>query len=418
LTYVTTKRLVAAAVVIAGVGASLAMARSSSAPAVTDFGFSPSTFAVASPAPGSAPASKIRFHLSAPAARVSIAITHRLPGGKASGPVRTLTRENLAAGDKALPFSGRVGAVTLAPGRYRATIVAVDRRRERSKRRTATFTVVRASATGRGFPTPATTGVPAGWTPTHTTSGDLRITRPGTMLEGELVTGSILVRARGVTIRKSKVYGKIDNQAFDSGRNGIDYGGLLIEDTDVGPPTGVGDFQNGAIGVSGYTARRVRLRNVPEGFRVAKFNNPAIAATDETVVIEDSLVQIERGPCAHNDGLQGYGEPGRAIIRHNTIDTRAAGTDCTTGAVFVGNGNPTLVTVQDNLLLGGGYTLRLGASGIYDHVTGNRIVDDTWGFGPVHVASCAGVQEWADNTVVRIDGGYGVTSTVRRLGTC
>jgi hypothetical protein len=415
---VPAKRLLAAAVVIAGVGAALAAAQTSRGPAVTGFGLAPSTFAVAKPGSGRAAATTIRFHLSAAAATVSIAIVRERPGHRPGAKVGTVTRRHLAAGDKAVAFSGRLGRVTLAPGRYRATIVAVNRRHARGKRRTATFTVVRSAAAPRAFPTAATVGVPAGWTPAHTTNGDLTITRPGTVLEGELVTGSILVRARDVTIRSSRVYGRIDNQAFDGGGNGIDYGGLLIEDTDVGPPTGVGDVPNGAIGVSGYTARRVRIHNMPEGFRVAKFGNDAVPAADETVDIEDSLVQIERGQCSHNDGLQGFGEPARTIIRHNTIDTRAAGTDCTTAAIFVGNGNPTLVTVQDNLLLGGGYTMRLGPSGTYDHVTGNRIADDSWGFGPVTVASCSRVAEWADNTVVRIDADYGVTSTVRRLDSC
>ena len=404
----TRKRLLAAAVAIACLAAPFALAAARHEPAVSGFRFTPSRFPVAERA------STIRFHLSRAAARVRITVARELTR-RPSVVVGTITRRRLPAGDRRVAFGGRLGRRALAAGRYRATILAVDGGQHRSRRRTTRFTIV-----GRrtAFPNPSTAGVPAGWSPKHTTHGDLTITRPGTVLDGELVTGAVRVRARNVTIRNSRVYGPIDNQAFDGNDVGIDYGGMLVEDTDVGPPSGTGGSQNGAIGVSGYIARRVHIHNVPEGFRVARFNNPAIPPAEETVVIEDSLVQIERGACSHNDGIQGFGEPRRAVIRRNTIDTRHSGPECTTGAIFVGNGNPTLVTVQDNLLIGGGFTLRLGASGTYDQVRGNRIADRAWGFGPVLAADCADVRDWADNRVVTVDARYRVTSTGRRLRTC
>jgi hypothetical protein len=404
----TRKRLlVVVAVGIVGLAASLAVAAVGRQPAVSGFAFDPSRFSVAERA------TTIRFHLARPAARVRITVGREVTRRR-SVVVGTLTRGRLAAGDRRMAFGGRLRGRGLSPGRYRATLVAVDRRHRQSRPRTTPFTIVRGRT---AFPNPSTAGVPAGWTPKHTTHGELTITRPGTVLDGELITGAVHVRARNVTIRNSWVHGPIDNQAFANGA-GIDYGGLLVEDTDVGPPSGTSGSQNGAVGVSGYTARRVHIHNVVEGFRVARFNNPAIPPRDETVVIEDSLVQIERGECSHNDGIQGFGEPRRAIIRDNTIDTRHSGPECTTGAIFVGNGNQTLVTAEDNLLLGGGFTLRLGPSGTYDHARGNRIVDRTWGFGPVLVADCGDVRDWADNRVVTADGRYRVTSTVRRLRTC
>lgn len=391
----------------------IATATARERPAVTGFAFSPATFTVTR-TPAAGRATTIRFRLSARAARVRIAVARLQPGRRAVG---AIVRRDVGRGRVALPFGGSVGGRELAPGRYRATIVATDRGGGRSKPRRTTFRVVRAATSPTGFPNASNTGVPAGWTPKHTTNGDLTITTPGRVLDGELVTGDLLVRARNVTIRNSRVYGSVSNQQF-SGGVGVNLGGLLIEDTDVGPPSGTGGASFPAVLVAGYTARRVHIHNVAEGFRVADFNDSGAPAQDRQVVIEDSYVHLERGDCSHNDGIQGFGEPPRTIIRHNTIDTRAAGTDCTTGALFIGNDNPDRITVTNNLLAGGGFTMRLGPGGTYDHVSGNRIVDDSWGFGPVHVENCATVGDWSDNAVVTVDSAYRVTSTVRRLDTC
>jgi hypothetical protein len=457
---VTIKRLLPSAAVIACLvllAGAIAGAKTQRL-AVTGFALSPSTFAVAPPAPGSGAAGRttIRFRLSNRATRIAIAVARRQAGRRVGDrcvkptpklrgrracaryvSVGTISRRHLAAGAVSLRFDGRVGGRDLAPGRYRSTIVAVDRRRHRSRPMTAAFTVIRAGAGNppsapssspspppppAGFPTAATTGVPAGWVPRHTTQGDLTITVAGTVLDGELVTGGVAVRAKNVTIRNSWVYGSITNQAF-SGNLGIDYSGLLVEDTDIGPPTGDGGPPFPAILVSGYTMRRVHVHNIAEGPRVADFNNPALDPVEQ-VTIEDSLIQIKRGDCSHNDGIQGFGEPPRTIIRHNTIDTRDSGPDCTTGAIFIGNDNPDLITVENNLLMGGGYTMRIGGpgpdgpGGTYDHVAGNRIVDGTWGFGPVVVDDCRTVADWSGNSVVTIDSDYRITSTVRPLNTC
>ncbi|HEY1276816.1 MAG TPA: hypothetical protein VGF25_18040, partial [Thermoleophilaceae bacterium] len=83
------------------------------------------------------------------------------------------------------------------------------------------------------FPTAATTGVPDGWAPSATTSGNLTVTTDGAVVQGQLVTGSILVRAQNVTIRNSRVYGQIYNQVANQG-----YNGLLVEDTEIGADSG------------------------------------------------------------------------------------------------------------------------------------------------------------------------------------
>jgi hypothetical protein len=84
-----------------------------------------------------------------------------------------------------------------------------------------------------------------------------------------------------------------------------------------------------------------------------------------------------------------------------------------------GNMNVT-VNVTDNVLAGGGYSLR-----IYGHlpfsapnVTGNKIVNNSWVYGPVDVA-CNAIGNWSGNAVVNYNFDTGtITSQVRPLNDC
>jgi hypothetical protein len=259
------------------------------------------------------------------------------------------------------------------------------------------------------YPTPACTGTPPGWTPTLT-RGSYTATTDGEVIDGWRVTGSITIRAQNVTIRNSEVYGRIYNQA-----SGVAYNGLLIEDTTVGPPSGNSGTTTGAIGVCGYTARRVHIRNGPEGFRVGGYGYSG--GNCEPVLVEDSYMRLVATGCDHSDGVQEYdGIPPGMVVRHTTIDMRGVG--CSTAPIYVGDYGGVFT---DNLLMGGSYTLRLhrdGSATRYPLVSGNRVVDGAWDYGPVLVDSCAPIDAWRDNWVVRIDASYAVTSMVRRLTNC
>jgi hypothetical protein len=212
------------------------------------------------------------------------------------------------------------------------------------------------------------------------------------------VTGSIEVRHQGVTVRNSEVYTRIYNQA-----SGVAYNGLIVEDTTIGPPSGNSGATTGAIGVCGYTARRVEVRNAPEGFRVGGYGYSGNRCGP--VVVVDSYVKLTADGCDHSDGVQEYdGIPSGMIVRHNTIDM--AGVGCATAPIYVGDFGGVFA---DNLLLGGSYTLRLHrwTSGArYPQVTGNRIVDGVWDYGPALVDSCSIVDVWSSNWVVRLVDGH------------
>jgi Tol biopolymer transport system component len=93
-------------------------------------------------------------------ARTSIAIARALPGRRKGGRcvkprkglkrrctryvvVATLTRTRTKLGANRVAFSGRIGARKLKPGRYRATVGAVDAAGNRAKAKRVTFRVVR-----------------------------------------------------------------------------------------------------------------------------------------------------------------------------------------------------------------------------------------------------------------------------------
>jgi Bacterial TSP3 repeat len=274
------------------------------------------------------------------------------------------------------------------------------RRKPRRKRRQVAPPPSAAPAPSSAFPTPATTGVPDGWRPSATHNGTLTVSQAGTQINGMLVTGSIEVRAPNVTIRNSRVYGRIYNQA-----NNTMYNGLLVEDTEIGPDSGNNNQTAGSLGSGGYVARRVHIHNSTEGFRVGGFNYSRGVAGP--VVIQDSFVDLDdNGSCAHADGVQEFDWGPRLDINHNTIDMRNVG--CSTAPIYLNNAGPK--TVTNNLIMGGSYSLRLHGGGSYEAVAGNRLVQGAWDHGPVLVDSCTGIANWSDNRLVNIDAAYNITT--------
>lgn len=257
-------------------------------------------------------------------------------------------------------------------------------------------------AAAGGFPTPSTTGVPAGWAPKQTRTSELRITQPGAVVEDVLLqNANIVVQAPNVTIRRVRMQGGwINNHVGRTCGNG-----LTIEDTTIEPPPGAANTaeSEGVISYGGYTARRVKIVNRSEGFRVS--GKPDCGE----VRIENSFAKIviPDGRCdLHADGVQGY-YGSHVTVVNTTIDFREAG--CGTAAFFVpGSQGNTSATVDRLLVMGGGYPFRLGVPG---SVSGLRIVDGSWRYGPIQVG-CSRLSGW-EASIVRMTADYQVAGTVR-----
>ncbi|RPF26077.1 hypothetical protein [Georgenia muralis] len=257
---------------------------------------------------------------------------------------------------------------------------------------------------GRGdapFPTRETTGVPEGWEPVRVVRGDLEVDTPGAVVEDvRILDGSLLVDATDVTVRRVEILGG----GINNFPGPVCSDGLVVEDTTIrssGPTT---EDQLPAIAYGGYTALRVLLDGVPEGFRVGGAGSGC-----GPVTVVDSFASV-RYPddCTdwHGDAVQGYDGP--ALVIRNTTLELVQTADCGGTAAFfypADQGNTT-VDVDGLLVSGGGYPFRLGTAGT---VSDLAVVDGSWTFGPIDVR-CSALTEWDAAVVEAAPDG-----TVRRL---
>jgi hypothetical protein len=253
------------------------------------------------------------------------------------------------------------------------------------------------------FPNPSNTGVPAHWRPARVRTTDLRVTKPGTVVENILLKNAdLLVDAPNVTIRRVELLGgQINNVPSSTCRNGT-----VIENSTIGPPPGESSSADteGVISYGGYTARGVKIWRRSEGFRDGGMSE---GCGPVRIVNSFAKIVIPPGRCdLHADGIQGYDGP-PLTVRNTTVDFYQA--DCGTAPFFVpsGQGN-TRATVHRLLVMGGGYPFRLGVRG---DVSGLRIVNHSWGYGPVDI-KCSVMSHW-NASIVQLARNYRTARTVR-----
>ena len=239
--------------------------------------------------------------------------------------------------------------------------------------------------------------------PAQTRSNGLTVTQPGAVVQDILFTGGdLIIDADNVTVRRVKLQGgRISNT------QGGCANGLVVEDSTLEPPpgqtrSGANDTE-GAVGVGGYTARRVKIWNRAEGFRVGGNTSGC-----GPVQIENSFARVTSpSGCGdwHGDGLQGYTGPPLTV--HNVTIDFVEDLCGGTAPFFVpsGQGN-TSAEVNGLLVKGGGASFRLGVPG---SVRGLKIVDGSWYYSAVDV-KCSALSFWEAQRVT-IDANYKVTGT-------
>jgi hypothetical protein len=212
--------------------------------------------------------------------------------------------------------------------------------------------------------------VPAGTA--LTTTGSIHVDEPGTVISARDVHGTINVAADDVTIRNTRV------TSSDYWPIWVDPGahGLTVMDTEV---VGSGSCQAG-IGTHDYRAIRINVHGCGDGAKASR--NTVI----ESSWFHDYLVS----PGSHNDGIQ-VSDGDHIVIEGNRIDASVG----QTSAIMVGPdfGSPVVdVTIADNWLDGGSYTLYLNADRAV--VRGNRFGRGAT-VGPVDVKTPPA--EWRGN---------------------
>ena len=223
-----------------------------------------------------------------------------------------------------------------------------------------------------GYPDVENTGVDP-IIPRQAVSGTVVLATPGMVYENKTVTGSIRVTAQNVTIRNVKIVDTSNFYAIEV-RAGGDWNradaNLTVDRTEIDLN---GHLSMKGIAFNGYTLTRSFIHN---GADCAFFGN--------RVRIEDNLCVL--GPDANGDGWtdSGFGCPdgphydglqtdggGGGIIRHNTIRNPCGQTSaiiqCNVGQ------NCRDVTIDRNLMAGGGYTIYCSDdSAARETVTNNR----------------------------------------------
>jgi hypothetical protein len=221
-------------------------------------------------------------------------------------------------------------------------------------------------------------------------TGNLSIYDDGAVIENIDLTGSIDVYADNVTIRRSRV----------SGTNwwGIQLRGeftnLTIEDCDIFG-NGVQQMQYGIKSLGGFiTVRRNDVHTISDGIDTPQG------------LIEDNYVHdpvFFDGD--HNDMIVSEGgmpAGGSLTIRHNTVINTLDQTGAI--ALFADWGPQHDVTVENNLVAGGGYTVYAGATGssnlrFLNNVFSKRVFPNGGFWGPVAHWNAGGTGNvWQGNT--------------------
>lgn len=226
------------------------------------------------------------------------------------------------------------------------------------------------------FPTAATSGVPAGWSPASTV-GTQTVSTPGAVLEDLEVNGDIQVQADNVTIRRCRI------------NNGVvwnNFGGVVhpftIEDSSLIADNGWEHASfSAALGVGSFSADHVVITGHFEGVRSGRNMDGSGPITMNYVYVEC------HGPESgdwHGDGLQGY--LGSDVTMTNCVVKLFPGlAGVGTSPVYWPDDENGALTADGLIVEGGGYAFRLGQPGENHSIERLYVVEDSYAFGPILV---------------------------------
>jgi hypothetical protein len=216
----------------------------------------------------------------------------------------------------------------------------------------------------------------------------------GAVVDGLDIIGCVYVRAKNVTIKRSKITCSAQPMVKNfepDGRGGLrDIGaGLVLEDVEF---DGKGVHTAHGVAFNNYTVRRGYFHNLG-----------AAAKLGSNVRIENSFVHnFASNSQAHVGGFPSDGGRG-IVVRHNTVLMNSENGYTVAIYNWIPAGSVVAdVVVDNNLLAGGNYILYCGAPG---HVAPNlRVINNRFSrmlypkggnYGPS--ANCDDAAEWSNN---------------------
>lgn len=212
------------------------------------------------------------------------------------------------------------------------------------------------------WPDGSNTGVPAG-VALKRHDGNLVIDKSGTTISGLDIRGTVTIKVPDVTLKDSR----ITSPSFYTINITGPGAGVIIQDCTI---DGTGTGNEGSIAINGPgTFLRNDIFNVENGF----------AAGSDTLIQDNYVHDLLASGAPHYDGIQIDGGQRNVIIRHNTI----INSHNQTSAVMIDNwaGAVSNIIVDNNLLVGGGYTIYVDAQFNNNPITGVVITNNRMGSG-------------------------------------
>ncbi|MFD1325736.1 right-handed parallel beta-helix repeat-containing protein [Micromonospora sonneratiae] len=190
-----------------------------------------------------------------------------------------------------------------------------------------------------GYPGPDNTGVPSGTT--LRPSGSITLAQDGQVVSGLNIKGCVLVTAKNVIIRKSRI---TCGSPYSIRTKDAD--NLLVEDVEI---NGMGK-NTAAVCCGEYTLRRVEIFNVLDGPRLG----------DNTVVEQSWIHDLVRVGSSHNDALQITGGS-NVVVRGNSLEVYNSTTrDPLNSCLMIGSTTSPSVSnlvYEQNYCNGGNYSI-------------------------------------------------------------
>ena len=185
-------------------------------------------------------------------------------------------------------------------------------------------------------PGPGNTGVPAGTSLSST--GGMTITRDGTVVDAKDINGPVIVQARNVVIKRSKIHGS------GSFAVQVKSGDVTVQDSELY------GFENG-IGFDNWTATRVDMHSL---------KSDGVKLGSNTLLQDSWIHDMTPASGAHADGAQMQDGVRNVVVRRNVIDM-GSGSSTGNAAIFLapdlGPSTEGPVTVTGNWLDGGNFTI-------------------------------------------------------------
>jgi hypothetical protein len=233
---------------------------------------------------------------------------------------------------------------------------------------------------------PNATNTGYAWTGVTLTAytGPTTITVAGTTIDSKSITGCLVIQANNVTIKRSSITADCDNYMIENTSGAT---GLLVVDTTIVCQDGTLE----GIWKNNYTVRRANISRCENG--------GATDGTNVNVTVEDSFIHnlacpsegpgwTPPNPDPHVDGFQVFGSTSGVTVNHNTLYGTCDAGETGSSAITIGNTGMANLTITNNVLAGGGWTmycptdLPTGTNTISNNRFSNHFGITVGGFGP------------------------------------